>query len=41
MRSGVERHLRQLERHVQRITRYLGGAADRHSIDARETAGVS
>lgn len=43
MRAGVERHLKQLERHVRRVREYLGEAdADpRHSIENRETAGVS
>jgi NAD(P)-dependent dehydrogenase (short-subunit alcohol dehydrogenase family) len=41
MRAGVERHLRQLERHVHRIKQYLGEGNDRHSVETRETAGVS
>ena len=43
MRAGVERHLRQLERHVARVKRYLGDpdAEDRHSVDTHETAGVT
>jgi NAD(P)-dependent dehydrogenase (short-subunit alcohol dehydrogenase family) len=43
MRDGVERHLRQLERHARRIKQYLGGADadDRHAIETRETADVS
>lgn len=43
MRGGVERHLRQLDRHARRIRQYLGGADanDRHAAEVRETAGVS
>ncbi|HET6703318.1 MAG TPA: hypothetical protein VFH14_15995, partial [Gemmatimonadaceae bacterium] len=41
VRAGLERHLRQLERHVRRTRRYLGESDDRHSVETRETAGVS
>jgi NAD(P)-dependent dehydrogenase (short-subunit alcohol dehydrogenase family) len=43
MRTGLERHLRQLERHVRRVKRYLGDPErdDRHPTETRETAGVS
>ena len=43
MREGVERHLKQLERHVRRVREYLRqpDADPRHSIETRETAGVS
>jgi len=42
VRTGFERYLGQLERHVSRVKRYLGDtdAEDRHSIDTRETAGA-
>ena len=41
-REGLERYLGQLERHVSRVKRYLGATddEDRHSSEARETAGV-
>lgn len=41
VRAGLERHLRQLERHLRRTRRYLGESDDRHSVETRETAGVS
>lgn len=42
MRTGLERHLRQLERHARRVREYLGDiATERPSPDAHETAGVS
>ena len=43
MRAGVERHLRQLERHVSRVKRYLGDTdgENRHSIETRQTAGAT
>ena len=43
MRAGVERHLKQLERHVRRVKQYLGQADvdARHSSESRDTAGVS
>ncbi|MGQ0714681.1 MAG: hypothetical protein ACT4PJ_13250 [Gemmatimonadaceae bacterium] len=41
MRAGVERHLRQLERHARRARGYLGDATpDRHRTEMREAAGV-
>jgi hypothetical protein len=41
VRAGLERHLHQLERHLRRTRRYLGESDDRHSVETRETAGVS
>ena len=42
MRAGLERHLRQLERHARRVREYLGdNSSDRHSAEAHEAAGVS
>lgn len=42
MRAGVERHLRQLERHARRVREYLGEqSSERHSAEAHEAAGVS
>jgi NAD(P)-dependent dehydrogenase (short-subunit alcohol dehydrogenase family) len=42
MRTGLERHLRQLERHARNVRAYLGDhSSDRHAIHAPETAGVS
>lgn len=42
MRVGMERHLRQLERHARRVREYLGDIpTERHSAEAHETAGVS
>jgi hypothetical protein len=43
MRAGVERHLRQLERHAQRIRRYLGEdeADERHLSQASAIAAIS
>jgi NAD(P)-dependent dehydrogenase (short-subunit alcohol dehydrogenase family) len=42
-RAGLERYLRQLERHTRRIRKYLGepDSADRHATETRETAGVT
>ena len=42
-RAGVERHLKQLERHVRRVREYLGhdDADARHSSETRDTAGIS
>src|SRR5688572_25286902 len=42
MRAGVERHLRQLERHVRRIRQYLGisDTDDRHATEMAETMTV-
>jgi NAD(P)-dependent dehydrogenase (short-subunit alcohol dehydrogenase family) len=42
MRAGVERHLRQLERHARRVRDYLGDtSSQRHSAEAHETVGAS
>ena len=43
MRAGVERHLKQLERHVRRVKAYLGRNNDgaRHSNELSEAATVS
>ena len=39
MRAGIERHLRQLERHAQRVRRYLG-ADDHNGGSVKEMAGT-
>jgi NAD(P)-dependent dehydrogenase (short-subunit alcohol dehydrogenase family) len=41
MRGGIERYVGLLERHVQRMKRYLGEDEDRHGMATAETAGVS
>ena len=40
MRAGVERHLRQLERHARRMKQYLGDSEDRHATEVAETMTV-
>ena len=41
MRTGIERYVHLLERHVRRMKNYLGDAEDRHASGIGETAGVS
>ncbi len=42
IRSGFERHLRQLERHARRVREYLGDTSiERHSTGARAAVGMS